>query len=196
MLNDPKTTRRTALRNLAEAAAVSALPIFGQDKPPESTHTKHPITKEAAKEYRFVFFQPHQMETLEALTETIIPADAHSPGAKAARVSEYIDSIVADASPSTQAQWNEGLAGIDKFSMTRFARTFGKCTAQQQIEILGHTARNEDHPKTADERFFVGLKRATIDGYYTSRIGIHQDLQYQGNAALVNFPTCTDGETR
>ena len=44
------------------------------------------------------------------------------------------------------------------------------------------------------ERFFHALKRATIDGYYTSRIGIHQDLQYQGNEAMRDFPGCQHTE--
>jgi hypothetical protein len=41
------------------------------------------------------------------------------------------------------------------------------------------------------ERFFVTLKRMTINGYYTSKIGIHQDLQYIGNEYLSDFQGCT-----
>jgi len=36
----------------------------------------------------------------------------------------------------------------------------------------------------------VELKRATIDGYYTSVIGIHQDLEYQGNQMVHDFKGC------
>jgi hypothetical protein len=33
-------------------------------------------------------------------------------------------------------------------------------------------------------------KTATILGYYTSEIGIHQDLHYQGNKMLPEFVGC------
>jgi len=39
----------------------------------------------------------------------------------------------------------------------------------------------------------MAVKRATIEGYYTSAIGIHQGLQYQGNTALSEFPGCGSG---
>ena len=42
-------------------------------------------------------------------------------------------------------------------------------------------ASGEADPKTEEHRFFVELKRRTVKGYYTSRIGIHDDLQYKGN---------------
>src|SRR5258708_37252765 len=93
-------TRRAALRHLASAA--HALHILGQNPPPESHHSTQPVTHEAATAYKFRFFQAEQLETLDALTETIIPVDDHSPGAKAARVSEYIDIVVADAPESTK----------------------------------------------------------------------------------------------
>ena len=38
------------------------------------------------------------------------------------------------------------------------------------------------------------VQQTTIDGYYTSAIGIHQDLEYQGNTALAEFPGCTHPE--
>ncbi len=34
----------------------------------------------------------------------------------------------------------------------------------------------------------------TIDGYYTSAIGIHKELEYKGNTALAEFPGCTHPE--
>ena len=52
-------------------------------------------------------------------------------------------------------------------------------------------ARNEGDPTTELERFFAVLKRSTLDGYYTSKVGIHEDLNYQGNSALADFPGCT-----
>ena len=38
---------------------------------------------------------------LDALTETIIPADEHSPGAREARVADYIDLLLAESDDPT-----------------------------------------------------------------------------------------------
>jgi gluconate 2-dehydrogenase gamma chain len=40
-------------------------------------------------------------------------------------------------------------------------------------------------------RFFRLVKNLTADGYYTSRIGLLEELGYVGNTALARFPTCT-----
>ena len=68
---------------------------------------------------------------------------------------------------------------------------FANCTAQQREELLAAMAAHETDPSTDLERFFVRLKTATIDGYYTSAIGIHQELRYKGNTVLAEFPGCT-----
>ena len=39
-------------------------------------------------------------------------------------------------------------------------------------------------------RFFRLIKNLTADGYYTSRIGLLQELGYAGNTALAKFPGC------
>ncbi len=137
------------------------------------------------------FFNPEQLRTLDALAEAIIPADDHSPGARAARVPFYIDTVVAEAGEIQKKFWTSGLAAIDKMAGTERGRNFVDCNAEEQAALLGKLSAHEDHPGTPEERFFVALKRATIDGYYTSEIGIHQELEYQGNTALGEFEGCT-----
>lgn len=186
-----KTTRRSALRQLAGSAtaAAAALPVLGQNPPPESHHSGQPLTKAAAA-YKYQFFQPEQLATLDALGETIIPTDDHSPGAKAARVSEYIDAIVADAPAATKTLWNDGLAAADRAAEQKFHRSYAHCSPEEQTAILKVFSLNQHAPASLEARFFKALKRATIDGYYTSFIGIHTDLQYQGNEAMTGFPGC------
>ena len=45
-------------------------------------------------------------------------------------------------------------------------------------------------PQTPLEAFFVMTKQATIRGYYTSKIGIHDELHYKGNVFLKDFVGC------
>jgi hypothetical protein len=42
-------------------------------------------------------------------------------------------------------------------------------------------AAKEASPETAAEKFFGRLKEWTARGYYTSKIGIHQEMEYKGN---------------
>ena len=187
-----KTTRRAAMRQFAGSAAAAAtvLPVLGQNPPPESHHSGRPVTKPAAA-YKYRFFKPAQLATLDELGETIIPTDDHSPGAKAARVSEYIDAIVADAPVRTKTLWNDGLAAVERVAEQKFQRSYAHCSLEEQTVILKAFAVNQHAPVSLEERFFKALKRATIDGYYTSFIGIHTDLQYRGNEAMPSFPGCT-----
>jgi hypothetical protein len=59
---------------------------------------------------------------------------------------------------------------------------------------LTKAALNEEKPATDLERFFVMLKSMTVDGYYTSEIGIHKDMQYQGNTYNPEYAGCTHPE--
>ena len=186
-----KTTRRAALKQMAESATVAAaaFPILAQNPPPESHHSEKPITKTAAA-YKYQFFNPGQLQTLDALTETIIPTDAHSPGAKAAHTSEYIDAIVSAAPADTRKLWTDGLAAVEHAAQQHARQPYAQCSANEQVSILKTFAVEEQAPVSLHAKFFQALKRATVDGYYTSAIGIHQDLDYQGNEALAAFPGC------
>jgi hypothetical protein len=43
-------------------------------------------------------------------------------------------------------------------------------------------------------RFWIELKRMTVTGYYTSKIGIHDELEYKGNRILQEFVGCDEKE--
>ena len=142
-----------------------------------------------------IFAQP-QMETIATLCELIIPADQHSPGARAARVDQYIDDIVRVSDAATQKQWIEGLAALDALAKRQYSAVFTACHPDHQAQLLETLSKGEDNPSTPEERFFETVKLATIAGYYNSDIGIHQDLQYQGNTFVLEFPGCTHAAHR
>ena len=128
------------------------------------------------------------------MSERIIPADDSSPGAKAARVSEYIDLIVSESTDVTKQLWRDGLAAVDKKSRDMFGKPFASASVEQQVQLLTEISKNERSPQTVEERFFRTVKFATVDGYYTSEIGIHQELKYKGNSYLKEFTGCTHPE--
>lgn len=195
---DEKLTRREAIKTISAGVGVIAnLPVLNtaaraQDAAPHD-HSHHAATA-PAKAPAPKFFTEEETRTVVEMSERIIPADDHSPGAKAAAVSEYIDLVVSESPDPTKQTWREGLAAINKMSRDKFGKPFADSTEAQQIEMLNQISKNERSPQTVEERFFRTLKYATIDGYYTSEIGIHKELHYKGNAYLKEFTGCTHPE--
>jgi hypothetical protein len=133
-----------------------------------------------------------QFVTLETLVEAIIPADERSPGAKEARVADYIDLLLSEADPAVVLAWMGGLSALDEESGRRFGSSFVRLDANQVDEMLATISANELIPAAHGplEAFFVTTKHAAIQGYYTSEIGIHRELRYKGNQFLAAFVGC------
>lgn len=178
------STRREALGLIATSAV---LPVLGAA---QATHAHGRRAAVSSVPYSPKYFNAQQLQTIEALAETVIPADQHSPGARAARVHEYIDTVIADANDSVKHLWKQGLEAINEMA----GRVYHELNEEQKTALLGRISQNEDHPATLAEKFFSALKKTTVDGYYTSEIGIHQDLEYQGNGVLAEFQGCTHKE--
>ncbi len=135
-----------------------------------------------------LFFTKDEFALLDALTEMIVPADDHSPGAHEAGVAAYIDKTVAEAfAPDEKTSWRKGLAAINELSTSLNGKPFLKTTKQQQAALLTKIAAAEKDPKTPPERFFTQVKQTTAFAYYTSKIGIHQEMNYKGNVPLTQF---------
>ena len=133
--------------------------------------------------YTLQFFTEEESRLLDQLMEMIIPADDHSPGAHQARTNLFADLMVATSSDAVKKQWQVGI---------RLMRE--EADGSSLTEALHRAAANEENPATDLERFFVLLKRMTVNGYYTSATGIHQEMEYAGNAYLGAFPPCTHPE--
>jgi hypothetical protein len=134
-------------------------------------------------DYKLQFFTEDENKLMDQLMEMIIPADDHSPGAHAAKTSLFADQMIATGDDALKTQWRNGLGLIREQAKT------GSLT-----EALQKAAENEENPKTDLDRFFVSLKNMTVNGYYTSEVGIQQDLEYTGNTYLARFPECTHPE--
>ena len=173
-------TRRDALRIAAGALALPALFTREALAAPAASTASAPR-----------FLTREEFAVLDELTELIIPADGHSPGARAAKVAGYIDGRLAEAflpaEQDVQQRWRDGLRRVDALSKDMNGAAFLAVTPEQRTAVLTRIAANERDPKTADEQFFRELKAATVRGYYTSEIGIHQEMQYKGNTLLQEF---------
>ena len=131
-----------------------------------------------------------QFATLDALVESIIPADDRSPGAREARVAEYIDLLLSEADEPSRQEWLLGLAAFDAEAGARFGAPFARLGGEQVEQLLSDLSRNEAAPQRPLETFFKATKDAAVRGYYTSEIGIHRELRYKGNRILPAFVGC------
>ena len=195
-----QVTRRDAIKTIGVGVGVIAsLPVLGNSAGAQELashdHSNHAAQATApAKAQPLKFFTEEENKTVIEMSERIIPADEHSAGAKAAAANEYIDLVVSESPEATRQVWREGLAAINKMSRDKFAKPFADAGADQQIELLKAISKNERSPQTVEEKFFRTIKYATVDGYYTSEIGIHKELHYKGNSYLKEFIGCTHPE--
>src|SRR5713226_37929 len=119
--------RREALKLLLAGGVLPALPtdliaFF---------HGAHP-----ASGYALRTLNPHQNDTVLAMIDQIIPA-TDTPGAKAARVNEFIDVILTEwAFDDERQNFLAGLAGVDKKSNELFGENFADASSEQQITLL------------------------------------------------------------
>jgi hypothetical protein len=125
--------------------------------------------------YKLQFFSTDEHRALDRLTEMILPATARSGGASAAHVADFIDLVVANSGPEVQKRWRTGLAAF---------------AGPDPAALLDRAASEEKAPATVAGHFFVELKRMTIHAYYTSEIGLSQELGSLGPQVLPAFPGC------
>ena len=198
-MSEPKgIDRRAALKQIAvggaviatvpmlEGAALAALHDHG--------HAAAPVAV-AAEPWKPLFFNAHQNETVVVLSELIIPA-TDTPGAKAAQVNEFIDLMLSEEDDANKRAFLRGLAWVDRKANELFGANFKDATAEQQNALLvtlssGKNTALEDQVGT---EFFNTMKTYTINGYYTSEIGLIKELGYKGNTYLDEFPGCTHPE--
>lgn len=120
---------------------------------------------------------PHQDAIVVAAAERIIPATT-TPGATAAQVDRFIDTMLADWYPAEDTR--KFLAGIAELDGQRFL----EIAPAEQTAILERL-----DGETTPGHWFAMLKYLTIWGYYTSEVGQEKELgnwplpwRYDGNA--------------
>jgi len=186
--------RRTALRALAAGAAaawVDSLSALAA----QHAHSPAAQAAIAAQEWTPRLLNPQQNETIIALTELIIP-QTETPGAKTARVNRFVDAVLQRAKPADRDSFLRGLTWMDERSRTQFRTDFVAATPAQQTELL--TTLSKGDGETAELRagvqFFRAIKSMTIDGYYTTEIGLRQELGDNGQLFLPQFAGCDHPE--
>ncbi len=197
--NDPidlRQDRRQWLKTSATVLGATLLPLpaVAEETPQAETAPAAPQVKPAAESKSAArFFTPAQHALVDELSETIIPADSHSGGAKAAKVADYIDQVLRESLDDNQkALWREGLRLVDLMTRHYSGKSFVDASPEEKIAVLTVLSDHDRMTDLPEVRFFLELKRLTVRGYYTSKIGIHDECEYKGNRILQEFVGCDD----
>lgn len=181
--------RRQMLEMIAKAAVASQFPGFSRwvfAGEHEHVTGASPPSKPAF--YKPQFFSPDEYRTIDVLTELIIPRD-DTPGASAAGVSEFIDFMAAHGEEELYPM-RPGLQWLDTRAKANRGRGFVDLSHDQQSTLLRDIARKEG---TGDDdtgrKFFLLIRRYTVMGYYTSRVGL-EELDYPGLRLYTQSPAC------
>ncbi len=130
-----------------------------------------------------MFFTSQQRETIEALSELIIPT-TDTPGAITAGVPEFIELIVAEwYDTDDRERFMRGLTEVDERTQVLGGVLFAQSGVETQAEIVSALeiesrttiASGEDAPTP----FFQQFRGLVLSGYYSSEIGLREELLYQ-----------------
>ena len=142
-------------------------------------------------------FTPRQNATVIELSELIIPR-TETAGARDARVNEFIDTVLDDAAPAERAAFLDGLEWMDRRSRETFGTDFVDAAPAEQTALLTILS-SPDNTSLADREgvaFFEAVKRLTVTGYYTSEIGMREELGDDGTLHFSEKRGCLHPEHR
>ncbi len=162
-------TRREALVQITAAVGASA------------AVTSLPPAASAQAAYEPKALTGEQFKILTVVVDMIIPT-TDTPGAAAVGVDRMIDESLAEQD-NALVQFLGGLSQLEQSG-------FADLDAADRVKLL------REYSGATDARgdFFRLLKGLTVDYYYSTEVGLIDELGYAGNTALGNFRGCTHDE--
>jgi hypothetical protein len=129
------------------------------------------------------FFEADQIAFLNEVGETILPATS-TPGAKAAKVGEFMDVMVRDCyTKRDQGIFREGMERLDEQCKKDQGKSFMDCSPEQRTTFLTKmdakqkaymSAKTKEQPT----HYFRMIKELTLLGFFTSEVGATKALRY------------------
>ena len=197
-----EVSRRVLLRRIA--LAVTSAGVLDL-KAGRHVHEAVSQEKQRTGEYTPQCFNGGEYQTLQRLSELIIPADDRSGSALDAGAPEFID-VLANRNEELAGIFISGIFWLDREMGRRKACRFAEAGEEEQVRLLDELAAAADGsagmliefhsaPEYAGfqdytarpgerlgpgARFFVWARRLIVDAFYTSPIG-YEDLDYKGN---------------
>ena len=182
--------RRSVLKIIGAIGATCAYPFAGDELYGQTTHSQGSVPAASTRRY----FNDNDFQMISRIADLIIP-ETDTPGAIGAGVPDYIDLLVA-RNTDHQSLVADGLRWLDSESERVAGRKFLALDEAQQLSILeplcekAERASNDKETSPRNVEFFRVIKSLTADGYYTSKVGLMEELGYKGNMVMKSFPDC------
>jgi hypothetical protein len=184
--------RRSVLKIIGAIGATCAYPFAGDELYGQTEHSH--VKTNPSVDFTKRYFNDSDFQTISRISELIIP-ETETAGAIGASVPAYIDLLVA-RDTDHQVLMSDGLRWLDEQSNQLAEKKFLALNEEQQLSILEplcEQANSQIEGGTGLPRnveFFRLIKSLTADGYYTSKIGLIDELGYNGNMVRAGFPDC------
>ncbi len=189
--------RRDALRLLAVTAVTPRFFDWDADELVSGlrdhlAHHQRPLPTQPSGPYRFQLLSTPQQALVDELAELIIPA-TDTPGARQARVVEFVDVILAEwATENDRTLFLDGLADVDARAMAMANSVFVRAPMPVRVGVCrtlddalttaraaGKAWRDGGRvgPRPADHRglFWHHMRSLTTSGYFTSEAGFTKE---------------------
>ncbi|MDE3247006.1 MAG: gluconate 2-dehydrogenase subunit 3 family protein [Bacteroidota bacterium] len=120
---------------------------------------------------------------LDEVADTILPTTS-SPGAKAAKVGQFMTVMVNDCyTEGDQKVFHEGIAKLDEACKKETGKSFMEATPEERTKFLtalDKEAKEYQKSKKKEDpsHYFTMMKQLTLFGYFTSKEGATQALRY------------------
>jgi hypothetical protein len=188
--------RRDVIRALVgSVGAGMTLPAVAESHPMHRHLTDASALAEAdaaaaAKDWKPLFLDRHQSDTLVSLAEQVVP------GSTAAGVNRFVDRLLSVDTAENQRKFLTALGAVEGASIERFRRPWKSLSSAQQVELLTSVSTAAPGTKDAAGRqqltlrdHFDNLKGWISGAYYSSEIGM-RELGWTGNVFYASFPGC------
>jgi hypothetical protein len=140
-------------------------------------------------------FSNDDIAYFDEIAETILPA-TDTPGAKQAKVGEFMARIVKDCyTEADQKIFMDGMQKLNEASKTKNGKSYMDSSPEQRHDLLVDLDKEQkaytDHKKKEDPtHYFRMMKELTLWGYFTSEPGATKALRYK--AVPGSYQGCID----
>jgi hypothetical protein len=108
----------------------------------------------------------HEFETLTALADTLVPADAY-PGAVQAGVPALLESRLARSGAKRQT-YRAGFERLDELSVATHGSRFSRLPLSSRTEILERLAEGTGAQESSARFFFALARRDVLRAFYST----------------------------
>ncbi len=194
------TRREMVQRLIAGAGAGAAWPLVAASHPVYEHLANGAMFEEAEKlgatNWKPLFLNAQQEETLAALAEAIVP------GSRKAQADRFIDLLLSVDTVEHQKSFVDSLAAFETESQKRFGKRFPALDGGEQNALLTdastqptkeNSSGTDGTEKAGLRRHFENLKGWISGAYYSSEAGM-RELGWTEDRVFEKFPGCEHPE--